>query len=111
MMNYWLKEIKEAKRIMRHARVILYQGSCETLIPESSRPVSHVIEYSFSELGRTSTITGFYLVDVSGFVIYNIRFDYEIKIKDGDTVKVDLGKLKVNNKWYLEQLIPEKDYC
>lgn len=107
-MNPWLKEIKNAKRLIKSARVILYQGSCEMLIPESSRPISPVIEYSFKDLG--SSVSGFYVVDHSGFVIYNQRFHSEIKIKDGDFVKVDLSKMKVNNKWDLEQLISEKDY-
>ena len=109
-MNHWLKEIKNAKRLINSARVILYHGSCETLIPESSRPISPVIEYSFSDLGATE-ISGFYVVDVSGFVIFDQKFVHNIKIQDGDTVKVDLSKMKVNNKWDLETLVPEKDYC
>ena len=108
-MNHWLKEIKEAKSLLRSARVILYKGSCETLIPESSRPISPVIEYNFKDLG-SSEISGFYVVDISGFVIYNKRFHLKIIAKEGDTLKVDLSKIKVN-KWDLEQLIPEKDYC
>ena len=110
-MNHWLKEIKEAKSLLRSARVIMFQGFSEILIPESSRPVSRVVEYSFSDLGGNSEISGFYIVDVSGFVIYSERLACDTKIKDGDVVTLNLGKMRVNNKWDLEELIPEKDYC
>lgn len=120
-MNHWLKEIKEARRFANSAILELYflgtsskidfsqQADLfrELSVPGTERSLSCFVV--FNDLsGFDQEISGYRIVD-QGTVVFQQEFYFPVKFQDGDTLKIDLSKIKVN-KWDLEELI-SKDYC
>lgn len=103
-MSFWLKQYKYAKDVLNSSFVYLQVNG--HAIEETKKKLTSVVEYDDFE----GTIDGFYIFDKDHRFVYGQNLVSPMTLLKGDNLRLDLGKVKIDNKWLAEDLLVKDDY-
>jgi hypothetical protein len=117
--NPWLDKFNKAKKQVNRLRVRTFcyenQRCGSRLYYQPSKPIAVIVEWDNSEFGMTPAIEGVEIYDTE-FSHNNIKIttilwteEFPAIILKDTTLRVDFSKMKIQDKWFLEDMLEEDD--